>query len=87
MDISAPLSIINGEENISDDIKDSFASTNIIAWEDRILFPWLERPVSAMIYDINVNVKGNVVVVHPNYLYYMDIDTALNMKIRQVLYI
>lgn len=82
MDISAPLAIIDGKEDIPDEIRDNFAFNHVIDWDDRLLFPWLERPISAMIYNINVNIKGNVVAVHPHYLFYMDIETALGLEIK-----
>lgn len=44
------------------------------------MFVALEKPISAMIFDISANIEGNFTEVHPCILYYIEKEDVLKLS-------
>lgn len=78
--ISAPE-----EPEINDFIKDAFANSQLINWNERHDFPCIDRKISPMIWEISVGIKGNSVRTMPTKVYVMSPEKATKLEITSVI--
>jgi len=66
-----PFKIFSPEE-----VKKSFLESNLIDWNKAYHFTSLDREISRPFYELSCHANGNVTLVIPDYLYYLEVEAA-----------